>query len=282
MGWNGSGWVQENGWYRPAGPSDAALTTAFLARSVTGGTVGAVVDATHLAAYRALLNGLVADGIDGNFDALWITATQSIGSDGLDVARLNLIQNAYNLSGTAPTFVADRGTTTDGTNNAPLSPSFVPSTVSGTSKYQLNDAMLFIWGNGAGASATDMGWDNGGPTTCLGMSSGQVRFTINGGNIASYTSATPSGAGLLLGTRTSSTTINAFWAAPNAGAVTSLGAATVNSTSLTTGSLNFGVLEGQNYSNRQLSAGGIGKSMSSGDVTKFYLRLQAFMTAVGN
>lgn len=50
-------------------PADAPQTIAFLAR--TSG-----LDATHIAAYKALINGLVADGVWPKLDALWVDATQ--------------------------------------------------------------------------------------------------------------------------------------------------------------------------------------------------------------
>lgn len=277
--WSKTGWLQDGGGWGPNVTSgDAALTTAWLGRAVTGGTIGAVLDGTHLAAAKTFLNGLVSDGIDVNFDALYWCATQSIGSDGMDILRANMMQNNFNLTGTGMTFVADRGAT-DAGGTATFDTHFTPSTASG--KYALNDAMLMIWGNTAG-NVTDFGWDNGGPTSAVGMASGSTLIAMNQSGTAGFSSATPTGLGFLVGQRTASNNLAGYWAAPNAGSVTSLGTSATASTTLTTGSLNLGAVSGVNYSGSQISFAAIGKSMSSGDVTKFYLRVQALMTAVGN
>jgi hypothetical protein len=51
-------------------PNNAPQTTAFLAR--TSGLSG-----TETLAYKALINGLVADGVWSLLDALWIFATNT-------------------------------------------------------------------------------------------------------------------------------------------------------------------------------------------------------------
>jgi hypothetical protein len=82
----------------PPASGDAAETTAFLART-TG------LDATHTNAYKALINGLVADGVFAKLDALYICAAQDLAT-----ARLNLVSSSFALVDTsaAPNFTADR------------------------------------------------------------------------------------------------------------------------------------------------------------------------------
>jgi hypothetical protein len=80
---------------------DAAATTAFLVRADAISTVGA----TERAAYKNLINGLVAAGVLSKLDALWLFATDTSAH-----SLLNLVQNAYNCTLiTSPTFTADRG-----------------------------------------------------------------------------------------------------------------------------------------------------------------------------
>src|SRR5260370_1748066 len=88
-----------------SGGGDAAATTAFLARVVSNGTT---LDATHINAYKALINGLVNDGVFSKFDGLWVLATQDF-----PTAKLNLVSSSFTLTnnGNDPTFGADRGCT---------------------------------------------------------------------------------------------------------------------------------------------------------------------------
>jgi hypothetical protein len=73
-----------------------------------------------------------------------------------------------------------------------------------------------------------------------------------------------------------------YYAAKNAGTVSAGATASTASTSLTTGNLNIGAMAGVSYSGDQIAFASIGKSMSAGDIEKFYDRLQAYMTAIGN
>ena len=92
----------KSGTAAPAVP-DAAETTAFLAR--TSGLSG-----TETAAYKALINGIVADGDFASLTGLYIFATKDT-----TTAALNLIANSNNLTthGTPTSFVADTGYTGD-------------------------------------------------------------------------------------------------------------------------------------------------------------------------
>src|SRR4051812_41014056 len=95
--------------------------SAFLART-------SALDATHTAAYSALICGLVSDGIWTKFDVLHIYATQDD-----TTALLNLVSTSY--TGTANggiTFTTDRGYTgTDLSATKFISTNFVPN-VGGT------------------------------------------------------------------------------------------------------------------------------------------------------
>src|SRR5882672_2331491 len=96
--------------------ADAPQTTAFLAR--TSGLSG-----TETAAYKVLINGLVADGVFSLLDALYIFATNTT-----TTANLNLISTSFGLTGaTPPTFTVDQGYTGNGTTQF-LDTGYVSST----------------------------------------------------------------------------------------------------------------------------------------------------------
>src|SRR2546423_12896093 len=105
--------------------SHSAAYNNFIAR--TSG-----LDATHLTAYAALLDGLTTDGFfdgAGNstlLDALYIYATVN-----RTTALLNLVKNAFSCieNGTV-SFSADRGYTGDGSSFY-LNTQFVPSSAGG-------------------------------------------------------------------------------------------------------------------------------------------------------
>jgi hypothetical protein len=260
--------------------ADYPETTAFLNRAVTsGGTVGSRLNTLHLNAVKAFINGLLFDNIWNNFDAIYLIATQSIGSDGMDIARMNLRQNAFNCTGVGMTWVEDRGFTPGG-GSAFFNSQFNPATVVG-SKYSLNDAHLSVWGNTNG-TRSDMGYGSGGMFTSIGINSTGASLAINqaggGGSIATPAAFT----GFYYGQRTASNAMAAYMAAPNAGTISTVGTATTVSSVLTNGQLAIGAVSGQNYSNRQMAAASIGKSMPVTDIEKFYDRLQAYMTAIGN
>jgi hypothetical protein len=97
--------------------------------------------------------------------------------------------------------------------------------------------------------------------------------------------ASLSATGFLFGQRVAAsgaTCLAAYGAAPGGGTVTLIGNATNVSTALSSGPLAVGAVSGQNYSGKRISAVSIGKSMVLADIQKFYDRLQAYMTAIGN
>src|SRR5882672_3340849 len=111
--------------------ADAPQTTAFLAR--TSGLSG-----TETAAYKVLINGLVADGVFSLLDALYILATNTT-----TTANLNLISTSFGLTQTGSvTFSADHGYNGDGSTGF-LSTGFTPN-VGGTQLTQ-NSASLGVY-----------------------------------------------------------------------------------------------------------------------------------------
>jgi len=103
-----------------AAPADSAELTQFLAR-ITAPT------APRKAAYAALIDGLVVDGVWSLIDALYIMAAADAAT-----ARTNLKQSSYGLtpSGSGLTFTADRGYTGNGSSGW-INTGYDPNTAGG-------------------------------------------------------------------------------------------------------------------------------------------------------
>lgn len=90
-----------------AGGGDAAETTAFLARVAA---LPYTLDATHLALYKTLINGMVTDGTFAKMRAVYIHATETTA-----IGKMNLVSTSHTIvqSGSV-TFTADQGYTPAG------------------------------------------------------------------------------------------------------------------------------------------------------------------------
>jgi hypothetical protein len=263
---------------------DYAATTAFLARAVTsGGTVSSRLDATHIAAVKAFINGLNSDNIWNNFDAIYLLATQTgIGADNKDIMRLNLVQNLYNLTGSGGTFTADQGWT-DAGGSSPHSTNFTPSTAS-SPKFVLNDAHVMVWTDTSNSANTDFGVNNGGGFSGCGQSTTQAAYGLNQSG-SRILNAASSALGFVFAQRKAASgaaAVELYRAEPTDSAAALVDSGTNASTSLSSAALTVGAVAGQSYSGKRQSAASIGKSMSAADVSKFFVRLKAYMTAIGN
>lgn len=242
---------------------DAAWTTAFLAR--TSG-----LDATHINAYKAMMNGLNTDGIDVKLDALWITATQDA-----TTAGLNLVSSSYTLSNNGATFTADTGYIGNGTSTY-VSCIYNPST-NGV-QYTQNAASLFAWSNKAGL-------DNG---YCFGqLSPGFFTSAIQANNFGSASSinvnsataatGTPAdGFGLFTGVRTSSSSVTGYRNA------TSLG---TNAATTSAAPANAGMALLQDtgtFFGGGVACAGVGGALTGTDVTNLYNRIHTFLNTVNS
>lgn len=118
-----------------AGAGDAAETTAFLARA----DASTIVGASERAAYKTLINGLVADGLfTGVLDFLYIAATDTEAH-----ANLNLVQSLYNLTKQGSvTHAPDAGYTGDGSTGY-FTTGYTPSTAGGA--MTLNSASIGVY-----------------------------------------------------------------------------------------------------------------------------------------
>ena len=144
-------------------PSGSPEVTQFLAR--TSG-----LDSTHIAAYTALIDGLVADGIWAKIDALYIFATQTSGN-----ALVNLKSSSYlaTISGSL-THTADDGYTMAGGSNY-VNTGFNASTAG--AGYQQNNAHMSVWMfNNNGSMGGTVGTISGSTSSIFCQTSAALRI----------------------------------------------------------------------------------------------------------
>lgn len=257
------------------GGGDAAETTAFLSYVAGNGTT---LDATHINAYKALINGLVSDGIFAKLDGLHVTATQDLAT-----ARLNIIApGTFDLANVnpvdPPTFVADRGISIG--LGEPQSTQYTPSTSGG--KYALNSATIMVWSNTTGdTSGGEFGTVVGSQSCFLTNSSVTgTQSWVNQSGGSGSTENISNGAGMYLSSRTASNNVNNYWGA--SGTLTTLSSSSAASTSLPTSALRVIGVDGYSNTNKQVSADAWGEALTGTDVANLYSLLQSYMTAVGN
>lgn len=253
------------------GGGDASQTTAFLARADALSTVGS----TERAAYKALINGLVSDGVFAKLDTLYVAATDT-SAHGL----LNLISSSFNSTITGSVaFVADLGFS--GAASANIDTGFVPSTAGGN--FTLNSASMFTWVNTAGETGdAACGADDPG----IGFHSeiypayldGNTYMRLNDGTSSGAISTGPAGAtGLYLAVRDSSTNRAGYFNGSSIGNANSTTSGNIPSISLQWCAANGLGADG----NRQQCAFGCGGALTSADAGNLYSRLRTYMTAVG-
>jgi hypothetical protein len=255
--------------------SDIGPAQQFLSR--TSG-----LDATHINAYTALINGLVTDNVWFMFDALYIFATADS-----TTALLNLVSFNYNCTKFgSPTFTTDRGFTgTDGSSTIYLDTNFdwtaAPSPHLSTT---LVAGHISAWSiNNTTATTEIMGMENGSgalhaiyPRYTDGNSYNRV-FSQGGGGVATATSQ-----GHYLTNRTNNASLQAY---KNAGNILNDATGAFN-TPYASAARNMYIC-GANIAGTprgspfQCAMASIGGPMSSTDVTNFYNRLRTYMTAVG-
>lgn len=250
------------------GGADSAAYTNFIAR--TSG-----LDATHLAAYKALLDGLTTDGLfnsDGTtsfFDALYVFATADT-----TTARLNLCGATFNGNPNTLTFTADSGYTAVG--GQLFQTSFNPTTAS-SPKYVQNSAHLSTWNTvNSGTTSVDIVSGSAGENIIfVGGAGGSVYARVND-NPETGGFSISDVRGHMLGNRSSSTARQLYQNASTTligGPAATYGSepsqAPINDTidMLTTG-------------DHTLAMGSIGLSLNSTQVTNFYGRLHTYMQTI--
>lgn len=263
--WRPMGVLQPGGFIRRPGGSaggDAAATTAFLAR--TSG-----LDATHTNAYKALINGLVSDGVFAKLDALWIYATQDY-----TTARLNLVSTSYQL-GTfwSTAFTADQGILTTATV---IDTGYSPLT-NGV-QYTQNAAHLAAWtystNTSGNLSTLQVGSSTGGSALYSPYSDGNTYMRVNdsAGGTGGFSLGTV--AGFNLGVRSSSTARTGYL---NGSSIGTIGSNTSAATASGNVVLGGGVGGGKTITIAAAAAGGDVDSLQS----TYYTRMRTYMTAVG-
>jgi hypothetical protein len=262
-----------------AGPgitsSHSSQAAAFLAR--TSG-----LDATHVNAYYALIDGLVSDGVFSQLDVLHIYATQDS-----TTALLNLVSTSF--TGTkhgAPTFTADNGFTgTSGSSTIYIDTGFNTASISGLN-YSENSAHFSAWSLSSGQrdEAILGNSDNIAFTKILSPKQNDGKFyaRIHSTSYDGVANAA-STVGHYIGSRTTNANIDGYRNASNiysnhSGTQVAVAGGLINFNYYTLGFNNGGTAVGGTYQTAMLSIGG---GLSSADVTAFYNRLRTYMTAVG-
>lgn len=249
--------------------------TNFLAR--TSG-----LDTTHVNAYTALINGLVADGIWYKLDVLHIYATQDTAT-----AQLNLVSSSYpaTLNG-SPTFTVDRGYTgSEGSTTVYINTSFNPTTAP-SPKYTQNSAHLSVWNLTSGTNtAASMGTANAsGIVGGTGVNVVQTRYPDNisywrinvpaGGQSANVGSSV----GHYHGNRSGA---SAWQAYRNGASATSGSDASIAINNMDIYAIGYHATTGAVGCGQQQAAISIGSSLNGTEALAFYNRLRTYMTAVG-
>lgn len=255
----------------PLVASVSAEVTQFLARA-TG------MNGTHVSAFTALIDGLVADAVWSSLDALWIVATDTEAH-----AKMNLKSSSYSIleTGTMP-WTADvgySGTGSDGSNY--LSSGFNPSTAGGN--FVQNSGHLSAWV--VSALDTNLGMMGARDTSAaleslvMAKTSGNSVFRANESSAFSGISvANAATTGHYIASRTGSAVIAGY----------KNGSQTVTGTTTSGSLINLTLgLGGRNSNGTILSEEGVFSAFSIGaglDATKalaLYTRIATYRTAVG-
>jgi hypothetical protein len=256
---------------KPAASGDATITTVFLAR--TSG-----LDATHINAIKALINGLVADGVCtdttwGNLDALYLFAAQDA-----TTAKLNWVQATYGATVVnSPTFTVDQGYLTDGSTNY-VDTNFDPF-LAVSPNYVQNSAYAGMWSN-TSAQTTNASF---GALTLGG--NGMAINPRNAADVSRFriTDATPfsgaanvDGKGWYANNRSGATAIQA----DKNGSQTATDA-TASVAPAANQSIRFGEIDaGISYSARIFLGGIIGGSQSAGNRVSIYSRIHTYLQTI--
>ena len=247
--------------------ADAAATTAFLAR--TSG-----LDATHTNAYKALINGLVSDGVWAKLDLLQIYATQDA-----TTALLNLVSTSYpaTVSG-SPTFTADGGYTTASGKYIDTGFAFNAGV-----NYTQNAASLLVWSGSNVAAATNnkiltSAAAFNGSANLQPRSSTDVAVLLLNDTSAITSPANTDGSGFYAGIRTNSTTKQLWKDGVQMGGDITRASVALQAVNLQTGGNNAVASNAYAGIVRAVGAGG---TLSAGDNANLYAHLRTYMTAIG-
>jgi hypothetical protein len=227
------------------------------------------------------ISNLLACGVWGSFDALYLTAAASS-----QAASLNWVQNAYNLSVVnSPTFVADRGFNGDGSTSY-LTTGFNPATAP-SPHFTQNSGAISVSDRTTRAGNSNAVQFGGSVSTNYNavilvytVLSPPFLARINavGGGVVQ--AANSGSAGRYIVSRTGSTATTSYKAGASMGVVASAASIAVpNSTMFLDANDNAGTPA--LFSSDQLSQASIGASMTAGQAACFDSAIAGYLAGVG-
>jgi hypothetical protein len=237
------------------------------------------LDAAHIAADTALIDGLVAAGLWTKFDFLHLYATQDS-----TTAKLNLISSNFTaVTNGSPVFTANRGFTgVAGSSTVYIDTQFNPTTAP-SPKYTINDAHQSVWSlSNITASSAPFGASGSGRANYI-----MIRYTdnnaylrVNLGDVGGADGSNPGSAlGWFVGSRTGDHTVNPYLNGAAFGTpISTISGTPPNLNLYSLGMNNNGVPLGTAH---QLAMDSAGSKLTSGEVATAYTLLRARMTAVG-
>jgi hypothetical protein len=249
------------------GGSASAEATAWLARAPG-------LDAAHIAADTALIDGLVADGDWASFDQIIMLATQSTGA-----ANLNMVSASYTptING-APTFTPDRGYQgVEGSGTIFGNTNFNPRT--GTPKYTNNSAHISVWVTTNGTGTAGVGASDGSNSYPIVRLAGDLFYCrINNAAAGSETVANADSRGWYVVNRSG---VNASQGYKNGALVVSPNNASIGTPNLPFYFLGWNSGGSPNGYGQQEAIITIGSSLSAAAIARVYNRFRTRLTAVG-
>ncbi len=237
------------------------------------------------AAVRALIDGLVGNGVWAKLDALYLTASlDTSGTGGIANQKLNLVSSSYTLvTHGSPVFVTDQGYTgVDVSTTVYLDTGFVPSTAAG--QYAFQSAHVSAWSRTniqgvSGGSIMGIITLGGDLTRIIPWLSDGNYYTACVGN-PSFSAASSGAVGYWVVSRTGATTTTTYKNGSVIGNDTASGPAdlALESSSIT-------ILAEQNMASgtpslgsaNQISIASIGGGLTGTDVTNLYNAANTYM-----
>ncbi len=259
--------------YGSAGSAVATTpAAAFLAR--TSG-----LDATHINAYTALINGLVTDSVWSKLDVLHIYATKDSAT-----ALLNLKSSSFNgTSHGSPTFAADLGFTgSAGSTTIYIDSGFNPITAS-SPQFTQNSAHLSFWNlTNAGTAQSNIGSQSGITDNYIyakysGDNKNYTRINCDS-NLGTNFPAPADPRGHVIGNRPDANSLEQYINGARLNSAGSGSTAMPNTNIVTLGTSSLGTVSGNSD---QIAMASIGGGLTPTDMANFYTRLRTYMTAVG-
>ena len=212
-------------------------------------------------------------GVWSKLDCLWLMAAHDS-----QAAALNWVGSSFDLTPTnSPTFTTDRGFTSASTGSRYLDTGFAWGTAGGLASQ--NSYHIGVWPltSSSGPAHYDMGDQSSGFSVLATRSTSNAVFAnvATGSGYYSDTPAVTDGAYHLIGTRSSSSTMEAYKNGTSLGSASSTSSASANTQALWIGRTVNG------YVNKQFFAAHIGAGLSSGEAASLYSALNTYKTAVG-